>query len=213
MFWKSKGQAVLELAILGSIILMAFALAIKHSEIYNRQQSYIQQTFRAALKEARKLNNSASWQTTDFRRMSNVTSPMELGELQQFGASSNVLWSDGKQDVTTDESGATVKTDTESKSWFQLNRGEPQEIPARDAPYNTSETTHSGFTSTSYSTVTFQKDEANGNIVTRKSLVVTDTLGGDSDVEGTSIDLEGGLGEGGKYTSGGGTMSRQTTMQ
>lgn len=96
MLRSRKAQAVLELAILGSLIIMAFAILIGFSEKYNREQSYLQQTFRETLSAAKSVNNSASLSTVDFRRMPNVTNPVEIGELQQFSSSNNVLWSDGK---------------------------------------------------------------------------------------------------------------------
>ncbi|OQB14407.1 MAG: hypothetical protein BWY16_00169 [Candidatus Omnitrophica bacterium ADurb.Bin205] len=46
------GQSTTEFVVLGSLIIMAFSFLINYSEKLNRQQSYIQQSFRAALKEA-----------------------------------------------------------------------------------------------------------------------------------------------------------------
>ena len=96
MFYNKKAQAATELAVLGSLIIVAFSFLIQYSEKINRQQSYIQQTFRAALAEARNANKSASYTRVAFRRMPNVSSPMELGQQQTFSSSSNVLWADGK---------------------------------------------------------------------------------------------------------------------
>ncbi|MCK9432773.1 MAG: hypothetical protein PHS12_05770 [Candidatus Omnitrophica bacterium] len=200
---RRNAQAVLELAILGSIIIAAFALAIKHSERYNRELSYMQQTFRATLKKAKEINNTASWQSVDFRRMPNVTNPMELGELEQFSSSNNVLWSDGKTEEGAEEE--------EGESWFELNRSEQTQIPNRDPLYNTTETTSFSFSSNANSTTNFDKNEQGTRIVTHKSLNATDTIGGSSDVDGTSVSLGSSLGEGGVYSGGG--INRSRSMQ
>lgn len=207
MLRNRKAQAILELAVLGSLIIMAFSIAIQHSEQSNREQSYMQQTFRAALKAAKTANSSAQWETIDFRRMSNVTNPMELGELQQFSSSNNVLWSDGKKDADTGE------PINKPKSWFQLNRGSPVEIPPRaQLPFNVSETSHTSYTSNANVTTTFQKNEyTDGQIITHKSLVATDSISGSADISGTTVDLGSSLGEGGKYTGGG--INRSESMQ
>ena len=199
MFRNHKGQAVLELAILGAVIIAAFAIFIEYSERYNREQSYMQQTFRAALKKAKEVNNSASWDTVDFRRMPNVTSPMEIGKLEKFSSSNKVLWSDGKK---------VAGKETEPKSDFQLNRGSPVDIPIPEVPpFNTTEVINFNYTSNLNSSTNLQK----GNITTEKSLNAADSITGSSDVGGTTVDLSSSLGAGGKYTGGG--LSRGTIMK
>jgi len=96
MLINRSAQTATEFAVIGSLIIIAFAFLINYSEKINRQQRYLQETFRAALKEARKADNSASYTKVIFNRMPNVSRPMELGQLQSFSNSSNVLWQDGK---------------------------------------------------------------------------------------------------------------------
>ncbi|MDD5130707.1 MAG: hypothetical protein PHS66_06665 [Candidatus Omnitrophica bacterium] len=204
MLNSRKAQAILELAVLGSIVIMAFSIAITRSERANRQQSYMQQAFRAALKAAKTINSSAQWQTMDFRRMPNVTNPMELGELQQFSGGNNVLWSDGKKDAT--------QAEPEAKGWFQLNHGSPIEIPVNsEGLYNTTVTSSTSYSSNAHGTTSFDKKENNGSISTRKSLVATDNMSGSADISGTSVDLGSSLGAHGKYTGGG--INRSRDMQ
>ena len=198
MLRNRKAQAVLELAILGSLIITAFAILISYSEKYNREQSYMQQTFRAALKKAQNINNSANWATVDFRRMPNVTNPMEIGALQQFSSSNNVLWSDGKK---------LAGKETEPKSYFQLNRTSIVQIPASAGLYNTTEVISTDYVSNLNSGTDFNKTESS-NITTNKSLSATDTITGSSDVGGTTVSLGSSLGPGGKYTGGGLSNSR-----
>lgn len=205
MFGKRKAQAVLELAILGSLIIMAFSILISYSEKYNREQSYMQQTFRAALKKAQEINNSASWTTTDFRRMPNVTNPMEIGTLQQFGSGNSVLWSDGKK---------KGKEETEPEAYFELNRIKVVKILASEGPgaqEGDITISNSSYTSSLNSPAQFIKKESGGNISTQKTLKATDNISGSADISGRKVSLDSSLGEGGKYTGGG--LSRGTSMQ
>jgi len=207
MLKSQKAQAVLELAILGALIITAFSIWISYSEKYNREQSYMQQTFRAALKEAKNINNSASWDTIDFRRMPNVANPMELGELQQFSSSNNVLWSDGKK---------KGDSETEAKSYFQLNRGVPMDIPISEEPGPVSITTESisEYKSAPVSSVIFNKNEGGGSITTSKVLTATDTITGGMYVDGKKTsDYESSLGEGGIYKDEGGGLTRSRELK
>ena len=95
MFINKKAQTVTEFAISGSLIIAAFAFLMSYSEKINRQQYYLQETFKAALSAAKDANNSASYTKVVFNRMPNVSNPMELGQLQSFSNSANILWADG----------------------------------------------------------------------------------------------------------------------
>jgi hypothetical protein len=211
MLGNRKAQAVLELAILGSLIIWAFSILISYSERYNREQSYMQQTFRAALKNAKGINDSVAWNTMDFRRMPNVVNPMEIGQLQQFSASSNVLWSDGKKDPDIGES-------SKAKSYYQFNRGTPVDITGSDTgdgpQENTVTSSGSSYVSNLDSTTDYEKNESfGGSINTRKSLKAQDTIGaavsGDQPAFATAV-LSGDSKHGGTYTSKGSGLIRQT---
>ena len=202
MLHSKKAQAATELAILGSLIIVAFSFLINYSEKLNRQQSYIQQTFRAALKDARNANNSASYTKVAFRRMANVSSPMELGQLQSFSSSSNVLWADGKS------------TDLHGVSKYQLNEGAAVDIPYRDTPAaGTVETSNSKFANDIISDVTFSKQETPGRIITTKSIVAQDTLQANVDISGGTFSFTHTLGEGGKYYPGDNSLQRSRSIQ
>ena len=126
MLNNRRAQTATEFAVLGSLIIVAFAFLINYSEKLNRQQYYIQQTFRAALQEARKANNSASYTRVAFNRMPNVSSPMELGQLQNFSSSANVLWQDGKSSRDADG------RDILGVAKYQLNEAAPIDIPQHE---------------------------------------------------------------------------------
>ena len=203
MLTSQKAQAVLELAILGALIIMAFSILITKSESYNRQQSYMQQTFRAVLKKAQKINSSASWAAIDFRRMPNVTTPVEIGELEKFSSFNKVLWSDGKQ----------VEKPTAS---FQLNRNKITDIGVRLGLYYPTEENNYDYSYTSNlnSEADFNKQE-NGNITTNKSLDAHDTITGSAVISSTNVglnsDLFGDQQKGGTYIGGG--LERSRGMQ
>jgi prepilin-type processing-associated H-X9-DG protein len=203
MFFSRKAQAATEFAVLGSLIIVAFAFLINFSEKLNRQQAYIQQTFRAALKEARLANNSASYTKVAFRRMPNVSSPMELGQLQSFSNSANVLWADGKS------------TAAHGVSKYQLNEAAAIDIPYRATPTNTTEVNVNSFINNTNASTNLLKAEAGGIINTTKTLNAQDRLTADVTISGVPYNFEQELGDEGKYypATGGITLQRSRDMQ
>jgi len=190
MFLNGKAQATTEFAVLGSLIIVAFAFLINYSEKLNRQQANLQQTFRAALSEARAANNSAVYTKVAFRRMPNISNPMEIGQLQSFSSSANVLWADGKSE---DEHGVNK---------YQLNEAAPIVIPYRATPVNTTEVNTNSFTNdVSTSNTTVKTEDATG-ITTVKTLVAQDRLTASVTVSGTQYDFTHWLHPGGKYDAG-----------
>ena len=201
MLLGKRGQATTEFVVMGSLILMAFYFLINYSEKLNRQQATMQQSFRTALKEARNANNTASYTKVVFRRMPNVMSPMELGQIQSFSGSANVFWGDG---TSTDE----------GVSRYQLNEGAAIDIPYRETPdEGTVEVSDNSFVHDVSSQVVTTKRESRGNIVTTKSLVASDTLKANIDISGSSYSFTHTLGEGGKYYPGGHTLTRSRSME
>jgi len=96
-----KGQSITEMAIFGTLIIMAFSFAIMFSERINRQQSYIMQAFRESLNSARTMKGSISYTKIADRRMPNVAAPMTLGNLETFYSSNNLLWCNLFTDLST----------------------------------------------------------------------------------------------------------------
>lgn len=219
---NEKAQTLTELAILGSLIIVAFSFLIQYSEKINRQQSYVMQTFRAALKEARSANDSASYTKVAFRRMPNVASPMELGQLQTFSGSSNVLWATGDKfhlDINNQPDG--LDEEKEGVNKYQLNEGPARDVPIleegdepREGDIKTSE---SNFTNAIDSTNSLVKDEGAGSIVTTKSLNARDaqtaTIDIDPNVDADPWEFEYYLGADGKYYIVDEGLSRSRSMQ
>lgn len=198
-----KAQAATELAILGSVVIIAFAFLVNYSEKLNRQQANIQQTFRAVLKEAREANNvnGASYTKVVFRRMANVATPMELGQLQSFSSNSTVLWADG----LNEEEHGTAK--------YQFN-DEIVPYTSRDVPEEgTTETFGESYTNEVDVTTTFGKTEAGGNIVTTKALNAKDTLDAEVYVNGEKHHFTQALGADGKYYPVNTSLERSRDMQ
>ena len=196
------GQSTTEFVVLGSLIIMAFSFLINYSEKLNRQQSYIQQSFRAALKEARAANHSASYTKVAFRRMPNVMTPMELGQVQSFSGSASVLWSDGKN------------SSPHGVSKYQFNEDAAIDIPYRDTPgEGTVETSENKFVNITSADTIFSKQESPGGIITNKSLTAKDTLTADIDISGSTYLFRHTLGEGGKYYPGDHVLERSRSMQ
>jgi len=192
MLGSRKAQAVIELAILGSLIIMAFAIVISSSENYNRAQSYMQQTFRSTLLKAQEANDTGAVTAVDFRRMPNVTTPVEVGALARFSSGNSVLWSDGKK-----KDGEF----TESKAWFLHHRsryefleaGPPGAIPG--ASIESSFNYGSGLGSDS----TYIKRENSRNINTQKHLEASDNVTDHVVLGSNTVTTGGPLGPGGLY--------------
>lgn len=196
---KEMGQAATELAVLGSLVLVIFSFLINYSEKLNRKQSYIQQTFRAALKEARGANGSASYTKVAFRRMPNAYSPYELGQLDSFSSSASVYWGTGSDSV----------------SKYQFNEDSPIEYTAReDIAEGTTETSTNEFTNEVRSTITTLRTASPGvGVVTNKTLQATDTLTADVTIDGSSYSFNHELEAGGKYSSSGSGIARSVTLR
>ncbi len=209
MLRNRKAQAATEFAVLVSLVIVAFAYLISYSFKLNSQQSCIQGAFRAALGEARNANNYASYTKVVFRRMPNVSNPMELGQLNSTSSSSNVLWADGK-------SRNEDQTPKDGVSKYQLNDAEPVTIPKSDYEYlaGQTKTSSSSFTNTvDYTTTLTRQESLSGNIATTKALNATDTLFAGVDIDGTEYCFTHYLGANGKYYDQPTSLSRSRSME
>lgn len=212
MLSSRKAQAATELAVLGALIFIAFYFLINYSERLNRQQSYIMQTFRSALKEARKANDAATYTKVVFRRMPNVSQPMELGQLQTFSSSASVFWAKGEK---MDEYGYVEEKKGVNK--YQLNEDAAIDLPSRedaDQPAaGMTETSTTTFTNKISSVNDFGKREAVGGIVTAKQLKAADTQEAKVTIDNKEYTFKHNLGEGGKYYPDQASLTRSRSMQ
>lgn len=88
---SKKAQAVLEIGLLGSLILIVFALLIGYIQQLNDNQFLLMKNFRTALKRAHDENAVVSYTSIEDRRHVNTNSPLE-GSRKTLSASNYVYW-------------------------------------------------------------------------------------------------------------------------
>jgi len=86
-----KAQAVLEIGLLGSLILIVFSLLIGYIQQLNDNQFLLMKNFRAALKKAHDGNAVVSYTSLEDRRHVNTNAPLE-GSRKNISASNYVYW-------------------------------------------------------------------------------------------------------------------------
>jgi len=89
--WSRKAQAVLEMGILGSLILILFSMLIGYIQQLNDSQFLLMKNFRTALKKAHDENAVVSYTSIEDRRHVNTDAPLE-GSRKNISASSYVYW-------------------------------------------------------------------------------------------------------------------------
>lgn len=123
LFKNKKAQAAIEIAIIGSLIILAFSYLITFTAKINLKQEHFQNVFRKMVKAAGASGKSHA-NPILFQRMPNIIDPYVPGTLSPVGrASGKILWSSGKarSDVNiTDEdhikeSGTYTKTFTRTE--------------------------------------------------------------------------------------------------
>jgi type II secretory pathway pseudopilin PulG len=100
------GQAVVELAIFGSLILTGFAVLLSYSQTFREQQALQQQAFRMALRKAYDDNGFVSYNIIKHHRAPNIFSNFKQGNRESISAGSSMMWSKGE---------------AESFSYYQVN--------------------------------------------------------------------------------------------
>ena len=88
---SKKAQAVLEIGLLGSLILIVFSLLIGYIQQLNDSQFLLMKNFRAALKKAHDGNAVVSYTSLEDRRHVNANAPLE-GSRKNISASNYVYW-------------------------------------------------------------------------------------------------------------------------
>src|SRR3989338_6091856 len=97
---NKKGQAVAEMALFGSLVLMIFAVLLSYIQRANEQQYVQMEAFRRALEKGNTYQGAdsegagASVQLTliENRRVADIQAGFRKGSGQTFNASSNVFW-------------------------------------------------------------------------------------------------------------------------
>ena len=86
-----KAQAVLEIGILGTVILIVFSLLIGYIQRLNDEQYVLMSNFRQALKKAHDENAIVSYTTLEDRRHIDINAPL-AGKRTSISASNYVHW-------------------------------------------------------------------------------------------------------------------------
>jgi hypothetical protein len=130
-----KAQALSEMALFGSIILLCFYYLLTYLQRVDRQQYLLQESFRSALKKASAPEKgSVAYNIFSNRRQVSINSPL-IGERSQLSGSGQVYWGaveyylppydpdiHGGEDG--EDYGPEVVADLESKQYYRFNKDE-----------------------------------------------------------------------------------------
>lgn len=94
-YFYHKGQAALELAIFGSLILMAFSVVLMYGQRLEMQQQVKMESFRKALQKAYERNSSVTYTLKKDNRFFNLFSGFGQGQASAISATSSAMWQKG----------------------------------------------------------------------------------------------------------------------
>jgi hypothetical protein len=118
IFLKFKtGQAAVELAIFGSIILLAFSVLLMYGQRLESQQHVKMEAFRRALQKAYERNGSVSYTLKKEGRSFNLFGGFGQGQSSTVAATASVLWQKGMPGAQDNEA-------SESYSYYAINDNE-----------------------------------------------------------------------------------------
>ncbi len=92
---RQIGQAMVELAILGSLILLILSALLTYGQRLTAQQQIKMEAFRKALTRAYQRNSSVSYTLKRDTRFSNLLGGYREGQHSGLGASASVMWVKG----------------------------------------------------------------------------------------------------------------------
>ncbi|MFC1594079.1 hypothetical protein ACFL38_02005 [Candidatus Omnitrophota bacterium] len=89
------GQAAVEMAVLGSLILVCFSAVLNYAQQYTAQQEFKQETFRKALNKSYVRNSGVSFTAKKDARFYNTFGGFYEGGTSPLVASASVMWQKG----------------------------------------------------------------------------------------------------------------------
>ncbi|MFH0791212.1 MAG: hypothetical protein V2A64_06225 [Candidatus Omnitrophota bacterium] len=92
---REKGQAAVELAVFGSLILIALSVLLTYGQRLEIQQQLKMEAFRRALTKAYEKNSSVSYTIRKDARFFNLFGGYREGQSSSVGASASVMWVKG----------------------------------------------------------------------------------------------------------------------
>lgn len=101
---NKRGQAILELAILGSLLFLGFSVILTYGQRMSMQQQLKMEAFRKALQKAYTHNNSVSYTVKKDARLISLFGGYGQGQDSAMGASASVMWQKGAPGVESADS-------------------------------------------------------------------------------------------------------------
>lgn len=111
---KKKGQAVVELAIFGTLILFIFGILLSYGQSLNYKQKLKMEVFRKAMQAAYDKNRSVSYTLKRDIRQADLFSGFGFGQPSGASASASVMWQKGA-------AGDPKTSGQSSLSYYQIN--------------------------------------------------------------------------------------------
>ncbi|MDD5194840.1 MAG: hypothetical protein PHQ96_04080 [Candidatus Omnitrophica bacterium] len=126
-FYSTKSQAMMEMAILGPLLLMAFGIVVTYIVKMNNDQYYLMESFRRALKKSHDENKAIAYGTWDDRRGADASNPVVGQKITSSGAG-YALWAIPNVDQSSPDN------DPQDMTYVKVNdvngiRGLPIEYP------------------------------------------------------------------------------------
>lgn len=90
-YFNKRTQAMVEMAILGTVVLMAFGALVTYIAKLNGDQYQLMQAFRRALKKSHDDNKIVAYGTWDDRRQADVSRPI-VGKKTTSSGAGYVMW-------------------------------------------------------------------------------------------------------------------------
>lgn len=131
-----RGQAVVEMAVFGSLIIVIFAALLSYAQTFTEQQALQQQAFRMALRKAYEDNGFVSYGITKNARFVNPAANFGEGQRSSISAANSVLWSMGEAvsssyyKINEDEIPSAVRLDTQDSAVTYSGKERKQENAA-----------------------------------------------------------------------------------
>ncbi len=167
---NKRGQAILEMAIFGSIILFLFGMLLAYMQRQNDQQYVLMEGFRRALQKGCANNSSAQITLLENRRYADISGNFRKGSPNTLSSSSSVFWAVPK-----------VGEEAQSILVFKVNEDEKvvdyrDFIPKEEEEQKTFSTGDLDFTTNTSFNETAIKTETSTAIVNSRSSTLQDTV-------------------------------------
>lgn len=118
---KKSGQAAVELAIFGSLILLVFSVLLMYGQRLDNQQQVKMEAFRRALQKAYERNGSVNYTLKKEGRTFNLFSGFGQGQPSTVASTASVLWQKGMPGVKADVDNPNYGQRSEGFAYYAIN--------------------------------------------------------------------------------------------